>query len=421
MTGGGTVKQDAQTKPDKHSMNWNGSLRLVFVVSLAIPLGLPLGNCGICTDVANTDAPVWETVITSPFHEYAGRSVAELANGDLLVAGYSFTYEIDDALLLVRRTAFGNPGWVREFRDPRVPLRATRVIAANDGGALVFGVAGGGSAGTDYYILRTDADGNKLWDKRFGGARMDTAVDVLPLEDGYLLLGSTESTGSGGADIELIRVDSAGDLVWSRTYGGAADDFPVGFLQTEDGGLAMFGATASFGSGDLDYYLVKTDAFGEEQWYQTYGYANLNFPGAMLQTEDGGYLLAGNTGPAYLVKTDVDGALVWERVLGGDGYYEVRDIAARPGGGYVMTGPGKTLGDDFFVCAAAFLMETGGDGQLEQVRLFGEFSETESHQMIPTSDNRFVLVGVSNDYPTELEQNYKTGLYLAKVGAEAPQ
>ena len=406
--------------PEKEPRKWHGTLRLAFVVSLAIPLGLPLGNCGICTDVPETDTPAWEMAIVNPNRYYIGHSVAEGEEGRLYVVGQSYDGTSMDTALIIQRTEFGNPRWARNIGIAGEHVEGIAVAAAPGGGALLFGNVGdpfSTRAQLDYYLVRVDVAGNTLWDKRFGGARTDIAVDIVAVAGGYALLGTTNSSGSGGTDLEIIRIDHEGEVMWVRTYGGAANDDAADLEVTADGGFAIFGQTESFGSGEFDLYLVKTDEAGEEQWYQTYGYENYNYAGAVRQTGDGGYILAGNVGAAYLLKTDAVGDLTWERVLGEDGYYEVRGVAEVPGGGYLLTGAGITMGYYLEFCNAAFVMETDGEGQFVQTRLYGELSETNGGQIIPTRDGGHVIAGTARGgfMPEDEEDTFQSAVYLAKI------
>jgi len=130
----------------------------------------------------------------------------------------------------------------------------------------------------------------------YGGAYIDTAYSMVQTTDGgYALAGATSSFGAGAGDFWLVKTDASGTMQWNQTYGGAFSDLAYSMVQTTDGGYALAGATSSFGAGNEDFWLVKTDASGTMQWNQTYGGAYLDIPVSMVQTTDGGYALAGLT------------------------------------------------------------------------------------------------------------------------------
>ena len=174
---------------------------------------------------------------------------------------------------------------------------AYSVIQTNDGGYALAGyTASFGAVLIDFWLVKTDSAGNLVWSQTYGGANFDEAYSMIQTSDGgYALAGYTESFGAGAADFWLVKTDSAGNLVWSRTYGGANGDVAYSVIQTSDGGYALACMTASFGAGWSDFWLVKTDSTGNMIWSQTYGGANDDVAYSVIQTNDGGYALAGFT------------------------------------------------------------------------------------------------------------------------------
>jgi hypothetical protein len=124
--------------------------------------------------------------------------------------------------------------------------------------------------------------------------------------------GTTWSFGAGNGDIFLIKTDANGNVQWAKTYGGTYWDWAFSVRQTSDGGYIVAGTTWSFGAGDYDIFLIKTDANGNIQWAKTYGGIDENGAFSVQQISDGGYIVAGYTGSfgvggAFLVKTDANG------------------------------------------------------------------------------------------------------------------
>jgi hypothetical protein len=107
--------------------------------------------------------------------------------------------------------------------------------------------------------------------------------------------GETNSFGAGGSDVFLIKTDSLGDTLWTRTYGGSGSDYASSVRQTADGGYVLAGITNSFGAGGVDFYLVKTDSLGDALWTRTCGGDNHDIAYSVWQTTDGGYIVAGWT------------------------------------------------------------------------------------------------------------------------------
>jgi hypothetical protein len=166
----------------------------------------------------------------------------------------------------------------------------------------------------DVYIIKTDASGDTLWTRTYGGTSDDAAYSVQQTSDGgYIVAGTTSSFGAGGEDVYLIKTDVAGDTLWAKTYGGIHNDDGYSIQQTSDGGFIVAGQTNSFGSGGYDVYLIKTNAYGDTLWTRTCGGADDDCGQSVQQTSDGGYVIAGETYSeaggydVYLIKTDDSG------------------------------------------------------------------------------------------------------------------
>jgi predicted secreted protein len=151
-----------------------------------------------------------------------------------------------------------------------------------------------------------------LWNQTYGEANGETCYSVVETSDGgFALSGYTISFGAGGGDVWLVKTDSAGNLLWSQTYGGTNWDTGYSVVTTSDGGYIIAGSTNSYGAGGSDFWLIKTDSTGVEQWSQTYGGTSMDESHSVIATSDGGYAIAGSTRSygagstdVYLVKTD---------------------------------------------------------------------------------------------------------------------
>jgi len=167
---------------------------------------------------------------------------------------------------------------------------AYSVQQTSDGGYIVAGITWSfGVDSGDIFLIKTYANGNIQWAKTYRGTYNDYAFSVQQTSDGgYIVAGYTESFGAGGRDIFLIKTDANGNIIWAKTYGGTSWDRAYSVQQTSDGGYIVAGWTWSFGAGILDIFLIKTDANGNIIWAKTYGGTDWNYAYSVQQTSDGG-------------------------------------------------------------------------------------------------------------------------------------
>jgi hypothetical protein len=189
-------------------------------------------------------------------------SVQQTSDGGYIVAGEtnSFGAGYDD-IFLIKTDASGNLQWAKTYGGTDDD-KAYSVQQTSDGGYIVAGWTRSFGA-YDIFLIKTDADGNIIWAKTYGGIYWDKAYSVQQTSDGgYIVAGYTGSFGAGSADIFLIKTDANGNIIWAKTYGGIDDDLASSVQQTSDGGYIVGGYTGSFGAGSADIFLIKTDANG---------------------------------------------------------------------------------------------------------------------------------------------------------------
>jgi hypothetical protein len=244
----------------------------------------------------------------------------QASDGGYAIAGITDSYGAGDYdFWLVKTDASGTLQWSRTYGGTNNNY-AHSVVQTSDGGYALAGYADSYIADDpSFWLVKTDSAGNLQWNQTYGGAKYDYAYSVVQtLDGGYALAGLTDSNGAGGYDFWLVKTDSIGNQQWNRTYGGASYEIAYSMVHTSDGGYALTGFTASCGAGKYDIWLVKTDSTGNLQWNQTYGGAGTDYAYSVVQASDGGYALAGLTDSYgaggydfWLVKTDVESGLVW--------------------------------------------------------------------------------------------------------------
>jgi regulation of enolase protein 1 (concanavalin A-like superfamily) len=230
----------------------------------------------------------------------AAWSLIQTNDGGYVIAGMKEYYDG----WLMKTDANGTIQWSRSFVEVNNTILGS-VVQTNDGGYIAAGATQYPpfSGKVDAYVVKTDSDGNTVWSREFSRTPgHDYARSIIQISDGsYAITGETDHWGN--ADFWLIKTDASGNFLLDRTYGGTGWDGAKSIVQTTDGGYVLAGQTNSFGAGGNDFWLVKTDTDGNVQWNETFGGAGDDGIGALVydmgssvvQTRDGGYALCGYT------------------------------------------------------------------------------------------------------------------------------
>ncbi len=254
------------------------------------------------------------------------------------------------------------------------------LVSHSDGGYFAFGLSKSNTGfeksensrgGFDYWLVKLNANGKKVWDKTFGGSSDDIAFTVVPTSDGGALMagfsssnrsGDKSENSKGKDDIWLVKVNSNGGKEWDRTIGGSEDDVNPRIIATpSDNGFLILVESNSNQSGDKsensrgerDYWLVKLNADGSKKWDKTIGGNKNEFPRSALATTDGGYLVYGESlsdqsgekgsnskgsRDYWLVKVNANGAKQWDRSYGGNIDENGSSLVATTDGGFILSG-----------------------------------------------------------------------------------
>ncbi len=303
-----------------------------------------------------------------------GYSVQQTSDGGYIVVGYTTSFGTGAAdVYLIKTDSTGDTLWTKTYGGTNEDYGYS-VQQTSDGGYIIVGATDSFNPFIfDVYLIKTNASGDTLWTKTFGGADHDKGWYVQQVSDiGYIIAGETWSLGAGSADVYLIKTDSTGDTLWTKTYGGTNEDYGYSVQQTSDGGYIIVGYTKSFGTGSADVYLIKSNSFGDTLWTRIFGKSNDDYGYSVQQTSDEGYIVAGwsysfGTGSAdvYLIKTNATGDTLWTRIYGGtwdDDSYSVKQTSD---GGYIIAGDTRSFGAGYF---DVYLIKTDaiGNGDVEE-------------------------------------------------------
>jgi len=297
-----------------------------------------------------TGDTLWTKVFGGAGMDY-GYSLQQTTDGGYIVSGTTVSFGSLD-FYLIKTNSTGDTLWTKTIGI--VNEFGYSIQQTSDGGYILLGKTNGFGIGDfDAHLVNTDASGNILWTKGYGGTGTDEGISVQQTSDaGYIIMGTTNSFGAGLFDIFLIKTNSTGDTLWTKTYGGLNNDGLENYektshcvQQTSDGGYIVTGHTASFGSGNEDAYLIKTDNAGNLLWSKTYGGTGSEVGFSTRQTTDGGYVIAGFTSSfgagswdAYLIKTNSIGDTLWTKTFGTINDELAYSIQQTSDGGYIMSG-----------------------------------------------------------------------------------
>jgi len=343
----------------------------------------------------------WDRTYGGTHNDYAF-SVVQTPDGGYAIAGYTNSFGPDSPdFWLVKTDEYGDPEWSKIYGGPSGE-KAYCVVQTADGGYAIAGrTRSFGSGKCDIWLVKTDEFGNHLWNQTYGGPEDDIAREIIETSDGgYAMAGETSSFGHGSRDFWLVKTDSEGNMQWNQPYGGTDEDEAYSVVQTEEGGYAVVGRTLSFGP--QDFWLVKTDADGNMQWNRAYGGGGPQIAFSVVQTPDGGYAIGGENGPnndrrdVWLVKTDASGDMQWNKTYGVGTIDISKSMIQTADGGYALAGWSETpAGSDY---ADFYVIKTDVDGNMQWNNTYGGAERDEAYSLIPTSDGGYAVVGYTGSF-----------------------
>jgi hypothetical protein len=363
-----------------------------------------------------TQAPdtLWTKTYGGPNSDSA-LSVQETMDGGYIIAGT--TTDFGGGLRniwLLKTDVNGDTTWTNTFGGGGDHYGRC-VRQTSDSGYIVTGGTADLSQIADVIIIKTDPNGNASWTSIFGGTEFDIGNSVCETSDGgYVAVGMTRSF-SGIAEIYVVKTDANGDSLWTRTYGGPLWDEAHSVQETADSGLIITGyTTLSSGPGgpDTEVYLLKTDANGNSIWSQTYElnaaeeYRDYGY--SVQQTSDNGYILVGETWypgtPAweidvYLVKTHPNGDTIWTRTYDRAARTDKGlDVQQTNDGGYIIAGYTQIIGLDYDI----YLIRTDANGDTVWTKTIGDAQAPtpweEAFALDQTSDGGYIIAGFTHSY-----------------------
>ena len=331
----------------------------------------------------------------------SGRWIQQIEGGGYIVTGItSSSREGEWNTWLVKLGSDGAVDWTRAYGDQHSGYQGGESVQeTRDGGFILTGCVNAGSPKNyDVQLIRVDHSGQELWKRTFGGYGWDWGYCVRQTVDGgYIVTGWTNSQGSGGGDLWLIKTDEQGEELWDRTYGGVENDLGNFVMPTDDGGFIAVGATASYSVGRDDLWVVRTDAYGEVLWMRTFGGAGSDEGCGIARASDGRYIIVGATTSSgagnhdiWLLKLDDEGRMEWNRTYGGKEWDWGSAVQEAPDGGLIIIGTTLSQGAGE---ADVWLIKTDPQGTQEWDQTYGGPDLDFGYSVSSTADGGYIITG----------------------------
>lgn len=326
-----------------------------------------------------------------------GYSVVETSDTSLLIAGVTTSYgsgNFDG--WLIKTNSNGIEAWNKTFGGVSLD-QFFSIKETYDNGYIVTGTTKSYGAGDhDVWLIKTDSNGNELWNKTFGGSGYDFGQSVQQTtDDGYVITGS-KNHGYGSGELWLIKTDNNGIMEWDKTFDASGQDIGNSVQQTSDGGY-IIGGEKALSASSKDLWVIKTDSHGNELWNVSFDGGGKDVCNSIQQTSDGGYIITGNknlysSGEDYLwlIKINSVGVKQWDKTFGGGGIDYGMSVVQTSDGGFILTGSNGS--DDLWI------IKTDENGDETWSESFGEGSSDKGFSIIQTEDDRYVCLGFTESY-----------------------
>ena len=302
--------------------------------------------------INSTGGIVWERTYGGLDYDWAN-SVAKTTDGGYIIAGGTSSFGIGNSdVYLVKTDSSGEILWERTYGG-ELYEDALEIQPTSDGGYIIVGWTNSFGAGhDDVYLIKTDVSGDTLWTRTFGGNYYDKGYSVKQTADGnYIVTGGIDYWSPTNPDVYLVKIDPNGDSLWTSVIDGGWSEAGRFVVETYDGGYMLIGWTMSFGHGAQDVYLVKVESTGEMVFSKTYGGAQMDIGTSIRTTLDGGYIISGYTksfgagsDDVYVIKIDYNGDTLWTKTIGGIEADQGQSAISSDDGGYVIVGWTRSFG-----------------------------------------------------------------------------
>lgn len=365
--------------------------------------------------------PLWISLISQGYVHKNSYSLQELDDGGFIAVGYreSILEPAPAQIYLVRFNSFGDTTWSRLYGGDSLDKGYWIEITHDSNFIIVGETKSYGLGSSDVWLIKTDTNGTMLWNQTYGGTSYDMGRCIKNTHDkGFIIVGSTYSFGAGLRDVYLIKTDSLGNLIWSKTYGSSDYEWGYDVENTVDNGYIIVGGTNSFGAWGQDVYFIKTDSLGDVLWMKTYGGVYDDVGHSVVIANDSSYIIAGYTdsdgadhGDVWLIETDYFGNIIWTKRYGGDKDDWAYAVEKTQDNGYIITGftysmPSDTMRSDVYLIKTDSLGNIG----IEEFQIHNPKADLPVLRIYPNPFSKRTDI----TFQTEDKSNIKLKIYDVK-------
>jgi hypothetical protein len=249
--------------------------------------------------------------------------MTQTADGGFILTGAQGGSLVDTEPFVVKVDSLGEIEWSDTYGIETIDMTSSWIEQTNDGGYVLLTYYWFPVTGFDFTLFKLNADGSIQWFRNYRWFNGDYGNCVRQTSDGgYIICGETSSNELYENDIFLLKLNASGDSVWACRYGGAAAENGYEVIETEDGGYIVAGSTESYGNGGKDVYVIKTDSLGGINWTSTFGGTYHDAGVAVIELSEGGYLVTGSghfngTFDGYFIRLNLFGDSLWTKLVGG--------------------------------------------------------------------------------------------------------
>ncbi len=362
-------------------------------------------DTGTCVHLLNQ----WARIYAGDGSDF-GQSIRQTVDGGYIVIGYTSSFGVrnyDFWLLKLSRT--GEVVWEKTYGGVGIDY-AYSVEQTEDEGYVIAGYSRSftSEGDADFLVIKLLSDGSVSWQKTFGGHDYDVARSIQQISGGgYIVAGITQSFDTGTNDIWLMKLGPLGDLVWEKGFGGICTYEGYTVLESTDGGYIVAGNVQSCALANRDVLILKFDTDGELLWRKNYGGSSSEYANAIAHTADGGYIVAGRSRSfgsstsntdVWVLKLDATGSIIWQKTFGGNFFDRAYSVEQTTDGGYIVAGATQSFGagsDDMW------FVKLDSSGGIEWQKAYGGSDQDIAYSIRQTWDDGYVVAGQSSSFMNE--------------------